>query len=166
MRRFLRSCIFFLIAGVAITAWGQNQAPTDLFFVLHADSGTLVAQHDSGNHYILTLNNLPPDLTYFSDHPRHIVGSLLINKIGVVASKRWNSSFKGALSFREATQKKAKLMTTMMRIDHYVFLVGKDQVVAQVVLLSPRMDADRYNMKDILFQTDGMWYLPYLEAKS
>ena len=165
MRRFFQKCMFILIAGAVEMAWAQNQGqPQDLFFVLHSSSGSLVAQHDSGNHYILTLNDIPPDITYFSNHPRHLVGSILLNRLGIAASKRVNAGFSGALSFREVGPKNAKLTTTMIQVDHYVFLVNKDQVVAQVVLRNRKVNADHYDMKDILLQTDGMWFLPHLLA--
>ncbi len=151
-----------------MSLWAEQTQPLlqNLFFVLHANSGTLVAQGDAGHHYILTLNQVPPDITYFSDKPRHLVGSLLLNTVTIAASKRLDAGFAGALSFRNAAKPGAGLMTTLIEVNHYVFLSRKDQVVLQVVLENPHLRGSHYALRDILLHTDGMWYVPYLFGRS
>ncbi len=163
MRAVFKVLISMLLFCPLISVEAQGkELPTNLFFVMYSSSGSLVAQHDSGHHYILTLNNVPVDITYFSDQPINRVGSILLNTLTIAASKRTNSHFAGALSFRKQGSKKSTLMTMIINVEHYVFLANKDQLVAQVTLANAAVSANDYDLKDILLQTNGMWYLPHL----
>ncbi len=160
----LMGCLL-LLGTMAVQAKTVNSSqPTALFFVMHASAGTLQAQHDPGNHYILKLDNILPDITYFSDYPEHRVGSVPLNTLAIVASRRVSESFSGALSFRLDNQKSPSLTTTIVQVNHYVFLVRKDQIVAQVQIKNPHLQADHYAIQNVLLEFDGMWFLPYLHG--
>ncbi len=168
MNRIMKWSISFLLSLKILDGVAQPSAgpPTQLFFVFHTDSGTLVAQHDQAQHYILTLNQVPREVTYFSDQPQPLVGSIVLNRLTIAASQRVNNHFHGALSFSTAASARAPLQATIINVDHYVFIARNDQIIAQVTLLNPQLHADRYEMKRVLLETDGMWFLPQLLAHS
>lgn len=65
-----------LAAGLAYLALGEAPSPTFLF-VQQADSGTFELADDTNpDEYILTLEGVWPETTYFSDRPQRIAGTM------------------------------------------------------------------------------------------
>ena len=135
----------------------------NLYFIIHANSGMLALNPEKTGHYFLTLYNVNPEITYFSDRPERIAGVLPLKKLSLADSEKIYESFSGVLSYYNAEKYKpqeinANLASVILEIDSYQYVAKKHQIICKVRLANPAMQAKFYYLKDVILQFNGNWF--------
>ena len=90
----IRNIIFILLTLFifSTTAFANNKAPNYLF-VQSSDTAVLKVVDAKKGLYTLTLNNIPPHVTYFSDRPDRTIGLMKTSAFFNLWQKNKNNSF-------------------------------------------------------------------------
>lgn len=135
--------------------YSQNM---DIYLIQYAKSGTLSLLDAKQNHYLLTLNDVSPTTTYFSDRPNHISGQVSTESLNLENTQGRYASFSGVLSyFYEGNTK--NLNSIVLEFDKYQYNPKTQQIICKVHLGHALPGASKmYQISGVILQFDSGFF--------